>query len=44
MSQLHDWFNFDGKVAVVSGGTGVLLSHAVRTLAEQGAVLVILST
>lgn len=44
MSQLHDWFNFDGKVAVVSGGTGVLLSHAVRTLAEQGAILVILST
>jgi NAD(P)-dependent dehydrogenase (short-subunit alcohol dehydrogenase family) len=44
MTQLQSWYDFSGQVAVVSGGTGVLLSHAVRTLGEQGAALVILST
>jgi NAD(P)-dependent dehydrogenase (short-subunit alcohol dehydrogenase family) len=44
MSQLSDWYNFADKVAVITGGTGVLLSHAVQTLGEQGATLVILST
>ncbi|HSV85458.1 MAG TPA: hypothetical protein VLH85_02715, partial [Levilinea sp.] len=44
MTQLESWYNFTGKVAVISGGTGVLLAHAVRTLGEQGAILVILST
>jgi NAD(P)-dependent dehydrogenase (short-subunit alcohol dehydrogenase family) len=44
MNQLHEWYDFTGKVAVITGGTGVLLSHAVRTLGEQGATLVILST
>jgi NAD(P)-dependent dehydrogenase (short-subunit alcohol dehydrogenase family) len=44
MTQLQSWYDFSGQVAVVTGGTGVLLSHAVRTLGEQGAALVILST
>jgi NAD(P)-dependent dehydrogenase (short-subunit alcohol dehydrogenase family) len=44
MTQLQSWYDFSGKVAVITGGTGVLLSHAVRTLGEQGAVLILLST
>jgi NAD(P)-dependent dehydrogenase (short-subunit alcohol dehydrogenase family) len=44
MTQLQSWYDFSGKVAVITGGTGVLLSHAVRTLGEQGAILILLST
>jgi NAD(P)-dependent dehydrogenase (short-subunit alcohol dehydrogenase family) len=44
MNQLQSWYDFSGHVAVITGGTGVLLSHAVRTLGEQGATLIILST
>jgi NAD(P)-dependent dehydrogenase (short-subunit alcohol dehydrogenase family) len=44
MTQLESWYDFSGQVAVITGGTGVLLSHAVRTLGEQGATLVLLST
>jgi NAD(P)-dependent dehydrogenase (short-subunit alcohol dehydrogenase family) len=44
MNQLQSWYDFSGQVAVITGGTGVLLSHAVRTLGEQGATLIILST
>jgi NAD(P)-dependent dehydrogenase (short-subunit alcohol dehydrogenase family) len=44
MTRIHDWYDFTGQVAVVTGGTGVLLSHSVHALGEQGATLVILST
>jgi NAD(P)-dependent dehydrogenase (short-subunit alcohol dehydrogenase family) len=44
MTQLESWYDFSGQVAVITGGTGVLLSHAVRTLGEQGATLILLST
>ncbi len=44
LEQLREWYDFSDQVAVVTGGTGVLLSPAVRALGRLGATLVILST
>ncbi len=44
LEQLRQWYDFSGQVAVVTGGTGVLLAPAVQALGQLGAALVILST
>ncbi len=44
LDQLREWYDFSGQVAVVTGGTGVLLAPAVSALGRLGATLVILST
>jgi NAD(P)-dependent dehydrogenase (short-subunit alcohol dehydrogenase family) len=41
---LDEHYRFAGRVAVITGGTGLLLSPAVEILGELGANLVILST
>ena len=38
-----DLFRLDGKIALVSGGTGLYGKHIVRALAEAGATVVVAS-
>jgi NAD(P)-dependent dehydrogenase (short-subunit alcohol dehydrogenase family) len=43
VSRTLDLFRLDGKIALVTGGTGIYGSHITRALAEAGAVTVVAS-
>src|ERR1700674_1099046 len=43
MTGALDLFRLDGKVTLVTGGTGIYGQHIVRALAEAGAVVIVAS-
>ena len=43
MSRTGELFRLDGKVALVTGGTGIYGAHIVRALSESGATVVVAS-